>query len=215
MKGGFMKKIVPTISLLLVLAGCVTTKVASLVDPDYKNASFRRVLVIANFANIDAMKKFETFAAHRLKDKGLYAIENHLLLPPLREYTDEEKRRAFVGERLDCYLIISPKGVNTGTIYVPTISSTQVDVNAQKNRARGSSTTVTSQGGGRDVVSSVDTQGELFDFQNGRIAWRGDANSQIPYYGARPMGEPDDVFKSACHEIVDQMIQDGVLAKSK
>ncbi|MFN0156968.1 MAG: hypothetical protein ACKVRP_02725 [Bacteroidota bacterium] len=197
--------------ILFFLFGCVSTKVASLIDPDYHNKGFKRVLVIGNFANIDVMKQFENNTVERLKQRGLYAAANYILLPPLREYSDDEKRQVFIKEQFDCYMIISGQGVNNATIYVPTISTTQASVEAQKNRISGTSASVTNEGGARNVVSSIDTQGELYDFQNGRIAWRGSANSKIPYYYGSAMAEPEAVFKSACMEIVDQLINDGIL----
>lgn len=199
--------------LSVVLVGCVTVKVATLTDPDYKNTKFKRVLVFGNFADLHMMKLMESTTVDKLKEEGYYAIENYKLFPPLRQYSDEEKRQVIIKERLDCYLVIEGKGLNSGTLYVPSISTTRVNVDAQGNQGQGSATTVTSPSREEEVVTSVQMEAQLFDLQNGRLAWRGDSDSKIPYYYGQPMAQPDQVFESTCNGIVDQLLDDGLLGK--
>ena len=215
-----MNKIsVPSLLVLslvsILFASCVSTNVASFKDPSYRNASFRRFLVIANYQKIEIVQKVESMVVERLKKQRVYAIANSSLLPPIREYSDDEKRKAFIAENLDCYIIVSPSGVNNATLYVPSISSTSANVSASRNRASGSSTTVTSMGGPRDVVSSVDTQAELYDFQNGNIVWKGEANTEVHYnaYG-QTFARIDDVLSSFCSNIVDELEKNSLLKRT-
>jgi len=169
-------------------------------------------LVIANYQKIEIVQKVEDMVVEHLKDRGVYSIANSSLLPPIRQYSDDEKRKVFIAENLDSYIIISPVGVNNATLYVPSISSTSASVSASRNKASGSSTTVTSTGGARDVVSSVDTQAELYDFQNGNIVWRGEANTEVRYnaYG-QTFAQIDDVLRSFCSNIVDELEKKSLL----
>ena len=202
-----------TISFVSILfISCVSTNIASFKDPSYRNASFGRFLVIANFKKMETVQKVEDAVVGRFKEWGVYAIANSSLLPPIREYSDDEKRNAFIDEHLDCYIIISPAGVNNATLYVPSISSTNANVSASRNKASGSSTTVTSTGGERDVVSSVDTKAELYDFQNGHIVWKAEANTDIKYnaYG-QTFAQVNDVIFSFCSNMVDELNKKSLL----
>jgi len=211
-----------TISLLIIsftsflFISCVSTNIASFKDPSYRNVSFGRFLVIANYKKIETVQKVEGMVVDHLKARGVYSVANSSLLPPIREYSDDEKRNAFIAENLDCYIIISPAGLNNATIYVPSISSTSASVSASRNKASGSSTTVTSAGGERDVVSSVDTQAELYDIQNGNIVWKGEASTEIKYnaYGQTFAGI-DDVLRSFCSNIVYELEKNFLLKSTE
>jgi hypothetical protein len=199
----------------LTLAACaVTVKVASLTDPDYRDMKFKRVLVFGNFANLQIMEMMESTTVERLKEKGIYAIENYKLFPPIRQYSNEDKRQVIIKEKLDCYLVIAGKSYDSGTVYIPSISTTNVSANASANQGRGTATTVTSDSHEQEVVTSVQTEVQLYDLQNARLAWKGDVDSQIPYYGSEPMAEPDQVFKSTCGGIVDQLVKDGLVSET-
>jgi len=200
------------LSLALVLAACVSTNIASFKDPKFRDASFGRILVIANYERFETVQKVESMVVEELQIQGAYAIPNHKLLPPLRTYTDDEKRDAFIGEKLDAYIIVSPVGVNNADLYLPSISSTRAKVSAYGDRISGSSTTVTTSGGKRNVVSSVDTQAELYEFQTGNIVWKGEANTEIHYnaYGQTFAGV-DNVLRSFCFNIVDELQKNSLL----
>ena len=145
-----------------------------------------------------------------------YAVANSKILPPIREYTDDERRNAFIKYKLDAYLIVSPAGVNNATLYVPSISTTHERASVSGNTARASSSTVTTPGGERDVVSSVDTKAELYDFQNNHIVWKGQANTDIKYnaYG-QTFATLDNVLDSFCSHIVDEMAKNDLLKKNQ
>jgi hypothetical protein len=145
----------------------------------------------------------------------VYAVENSKILPPIREYTDDERWNAFIKYNLDAYLIVSQAGVNNATLYVPSISTTNASASSSRNRAHASSSTVTTPGGEREVLSSVDTKAELYDFQNNHIVWKGQANTHIQYnaYG-QTFATMDNVLDSFCSHIVDEMAKNELLKRS-
>jgi hypothetical protein len=183
----------------VLLTSCVSTKIASIKDPSYRNASFKRFLVIANYEKMVDVQKIESMLVKRLNFKGVYAIANSSLLPPIREYTEDEKKNAFITENLDCYLIISQIGENKSTVYIPPTSTTETEVKTSRHKVSETTTTVTTPGGEREIVSTIDTKAELYDIQNGNLVWRGEATTSC-----QP-GVIGDIFDSFCSNIVEEL----------
>jgi len=199
----------------LTIYGCVSTNIASFKDPDYDSQKFGRYLVIGNYEKFEIVQKVEGKVVSELTANGVYAVENSKILPPIREYTDDERWNAFIKYNLDAYLIVSQAGVNNATLYVPSISTTNASASSSRNRAHASSSTVTTPGGEREVLSSVDTKAELYDFQNNHIVWKGQANTHIQYnaYG-QTFATMDNVLDSFCSHIVDEMAKNELLKRS-
>jgi len=203
------------ISIMCIISvcfvNCVSSKIVSFRDPTV-DVSFGRILVIANYDNFEAVQKIETLMVKEFKNRGVYAIANSSLLPPIRQYSNEEKLNVLIKEELDGYIIISPSGVNNATIYVPTISKTDAKAKVYDNRVYGSSQTQTYEGGARNVVSSIDTKAELYDLDNGQIVWKGETNTSIKYnaYG-QSFASVDKVLSSFCVKIVDDLLKNSLL----
>ena len=206
--------------LILAFAGasCVSTKVASIKDPSYRTASFGRFLVVGNYEKMESANKVETVFAADLRSAGVYAIENFKLLPPLRSYSDSEKRAAFIAEGLDGYLIVSPAGVNTSTLHFPTTSTTYVNASSDGyGGAYGTATTTTSPSYSEDIVNSVDIKAELFDISNGKLVWRGETNTDINHFfdqGAFKAGF-NDIVHSASSNLVDELERNALIRRQK
>jgi hypothetical protein len=172
------------IFFIVFISGCVQTNVTSLKDPTYNGRSFKRILVIGAFQNTEVLKSVELKMIDELGKIGIYGVANHLVLPPLREYTDEEKRNVFIQQNLDSYIIIAPQGFNTATVYVPTVSNTKGSANVVGNTVTGRSKTTTYEGGARQINTGFNSQAKLYDFSNGYVIWQGDvsgnSNKNLP-----------------------------------
>ena len=75
----------------LTIYGCVSTNIASFKDPDYDSQKFGRYLVIGNYEKFEIVQKVEGKVVSELTANGVYAVENSKILPPIREYTDDER----------------------------------------------------------------------------------------------------------------------------
>jgi len=212
MKRSTLSALSCALTFLFFSSGCVSSRITSFTDPNYRGVSFSRILVIANFKQAEIIKKIESLVAYEFRKRGIYAIENSSLLPPLREYSRDEKRAVFVKEGLDSYVIVYPAGMSNAMIDVPTVSTTRVGVTTSRDAVRGKATTITSGGGQREIINSVDTHAQLFDLSNGNIVWKGEATTEISYnaYG-QTFADVDAVLSSACSEIVDQIIKDHIM----
>ncbi len=214
-----MKKSVLVIAVslpLITLMGCVSTKVFSLKDPSYAGRGFTRVLIFGDFSKIEYQENFEDEIADDLRAQHVFARSSYQLLPPLRTYSDSEKVAIFKQNGFDCYMIVSSTGTNTQEYHVPTYTSGNVAVVANSNSAYGSGNSVTTGGYSVNQVSSMDFQCELFDFSNGKLVCRAQATTDIKYnaYG-QTWASMGDVVSSACSNLADEFIKDGLFYSSK
>ena len=90
--------------LLFIIIACVPTTITSMKDPNYYGRTFKRILVIADFEETNTLKTFELALVDEFKLRGIYAIANHKVLPPIREYSDEERRHVYLQHNIDSYL---------------------------------------------------------------------------------------------------------------
>jgi hypothetical protein len=205
-----MKNLSLVLVLVITLSSCVSTKVSSLKDPDYRNKRFSRVLVIGNFDKIEMTKKMESELVSDLGERGIYAVANSDLLPPLREYTDDEKRNVFISEKLDCYLVLSQAGVNNVIFHVPSTMRTTASVDQShigKHKTIDARATATSTSGySTEVVESIDFKGDLFDITNGKLAWTCEANAALNRTSdGTSYAGTDDIVSSVSSNIVDEL----------
>ncbi len=73
----------------------VSSKIVSFKDPAYRDAAFSRILVRADYDKLDEMKKVESELVFLLNKEGMYAVANSTILPPIRNYTEEEKKECY------------------------------------------------------------------------------------------------------------------------
>lgn len=192
---------------IFMVTSCVSTKVTSMKDPSHNGVQFKSILVISSHSHADIMQAFEDSMVKELRESGISAVANHVVLPPLREYSDDEKRATYRKNNIDGYIIISPKGVNTATVYVPTYSKTSANVSGGKNSVTGESSTVTYQGGERQVTTGANTQAKLFNIDNGNPVWQGDAKTNIN----NKFAGITDIINSFCSNIVERLQEDGMI----
>ena len=103
----YMKQTVIIFSLVSMLAlsgGCASTKMTSFTDPDYRQTTFKRILILANTSDLERRLYFESTMAKVLLDVGVVAIEGFKLFPPTRNLTPERKVELLIQDSIDSYL---------------------------------------------------------------------------------------------------------------
>lgn len=207
-----MKKIFLLLSLFI--SSCVSTNIASFTDPN--GSKYGRVLVVANYSDFGSMKMIEGMLVDRLDDHGVFAVAMSTILPPIREYSDDEKRSAILRENIDSYLIITPAGSSSGTIYLPSISSTNANVTATDAGASVNANSYQSPGGSRNVLSSVSTTAELYEFSTHHVVWKAQAETNIGYNSfGQTTGDWTGICSSFCNNIVDDLRSNRLLERGK
>lgn len=206
MKNLFIKLIYFCIAILFLGTGCIPTNVISLKDPSYNNRTFKRILVIANFQKIEDMKEIEKQLAYELNWKGIFAVENYRLLPPIREYTNEEKNNIYNKYNFDSYILISPQGIQTTTVYVPDVEKKNYKVTKDSNSVRRETTKTIYQGGEFVIPTQYNTQIKFVDMTNGNVVWQSDTETKINK-GTRI----SEISSSIGRNVTIQLQADGVI----
>ncbi len=192
--------------LMFCLSSCTSTYVTSMKDPQYEGKTFQRVLVIAAFKKIDALKGFENSIVKELKKQGVFAVSNHTLMPPLREFTNDEKIEIYKKYDLDSYLIISPDGIDYETIYVPTVSSSKTTPISTGNVTSYLNKTVTQEGGAREIATTFNSIVKFYDISNGNAFWQGDISTNI-----KLTAYMEDVARSLVPKVINKLIIDNCI----
>jgi len=182
------------------------TKVISLKDPSYNNRTFKRILVIADFQKIEDMKNLETELVYELTSKGTFAVENHRLLPPIREYSDEERSSMLKKYNFDSYLLINPQGVQTTTVYVPDVEKHKVTTTKDSNSVSRETTRTHIQGGEMVVPTQFNTQIKFVDMMNGNVVWQSDTETNM-----NKDSRMSSIIVSISRNVANQLQEDGVI----
>ncbi len=207
------KLIVILFCIVLLISGCavtVPTYISTMSDPTFQGRTFKRILVIANFENTEVLKGFEIALVNKLMEKGIYAVANHKVLPPIRDYTDEEKINVFKQHNLDSYIFIAPESLDMATINIPTVSETKGSATAIGNTAYGRSKTKTYEGGNTEIATAFNSHIKLYDLTNGNAVWQGDAVTKLNIYAG-----VYNIINSIAPKVVEKLEQDGIIIIKK
>lgn len=209
-----LKIVLFVIVALLTLEGCASTTITSFKDPQYKTTTFNRILVIANFSNLQRRWRVETQLVKEFQRIGVFAIEYLNLFPPTRDYTDEEKINQLVNNNIDSFIMIDAGESGVSQVYIPQIGSYTTKtgkVNIYGNAATYDEKSTTTNYGGY-VISKpwAHFNAKLFNASNGQNAWIASA-----FTGGNGLAGFDTVIDSFCWKMVQQLIDDGIIIKTK
>src|SRR5688572_2010225 len=214
----------PVLLLLLVLifglSSCLSTRVTSIVDLNYRDSSFSRILVVGNFEQLEQTQLFENEMVMHLRDSGIFAVANSRLLPPLRKYSDSEISAVYAKYSLDACLILSSMGEKTTMFQYPGWTSIDQKINAGHRIGSFEKTTVTTSvsqhGGSTKTTFTVGTKAELRDVKNGAVVSRCEANSEQISYGSTSSPTIDNaIVGSVCQEMIGEFNRNKLLRKMR
>lgn len=203
---------------LLFVTGCISTRVTSLVDPQYRDSSYGRILVVADYSQLEMIKMVEKQMVQDLLDSGVFAVANSDLLPPLRKYSDEEITVIYSKYDLDACLIITPMGEKSEGFYLPgwTGINQNIDVNKGFGAIPGSTTVTTSvlsTPGTYENRSYVDTRAELRDIRSGALVSRCETNSEQTSYNTSTQPLNEQLVQSVCEKMVEEFNKNKLLRR--
>ncbi len=155
-----------------------------------------------------------------LNDKGVFAVSNYDILPPLRAYTEAEKQQAYARYHFDAYITISPAGDSSESYYTPGMTTTSADVSHRHDGFTGTTTTSASAStstipGQYKKTSYYDTRIELYAMGANSIICRCDANtSQDSSPGAERFSGTGSRMSSICSNVANELEKNKLLRKN-
>ncbi len=175
-----MKKIL-LLLITIQLCACASTKTFGYLDPDYQN-NYKVTQVIVSFKGVglDEVFQFENKIIQRLSVYNIKGIRYTAIIPPTKNYTDDEWGVKIKESGADALLTISIAR-DSVTSYVPQMyhsGSTTSTVNTVGNTSYVSTTTSPdyTTGGYQLSAPITFTMSSLIDIKNGNTVWKAETS---------------------------------------
>jgi hypothetical protein len=189
--------------------GCAHTKITSFVDPDFRDRTYKRILVSVAYDDLEQRQKAETRFVQEFEDTKAECIPSMQILLPTRRYSDSEMFGLLEENGIDAILLVAQTDYYEDLQYIPESSTTTLSANtyyyASYARTYGSAHTTTTGG---YYVRKPRWRHELtlYDSDTKRIAWigtsltRGNAPARFKH-----------LVRALAHEAVEALIEDGLV----
>ena len=192
------------ISLAAVVAalviGCATTDVTAITNPQYKGLSLNKVLVSAQFQDLQTRKTFEHQFVQKLIHGGQDAVAAMDLLPPIKQYSNDEVAQILLKAGVDAAMIITLTDASTQQVYVPQSSYTTGSANVYGNSIYSTARTNT-YGGYYVSKPRVRFEVDLLYAKNGDVIWKA-----TTYTRGNAFANVDTISESLSAQVVDNYI---------
>ena len=182
---------------------CASTQITSYVDPDYRDSSFKKILVTANTDKLDFRLKIENTISNNLTENGTVSVASYVLFPPTRTFTDSVKSAVMSANKFDACLIVTLGEKGVENFQNPIIASTTNGTIAPNGTVN---TTTTYLGGEFTSKPYAEFDLKLFDVKTGKMAWI--ANSIT---GGNAYADFETVYNSFCKNVVMKLSADKMI----
>lgn len=111
--------------LVLFIVGCsktdlIKSSVNSVVDPEFVNVKYNNILVFSSISDIGWRKKIETSVSNELSKSGVISYNSIDLLPPTKEYNQEDLNKVIDKYDIEGVLILNINNVDVIKDYYTT-----------------------------------------------------------------------------------------------
>ncbi|GIU70438.1 MAG: hypothetical protein KatS3mg002_1674 [Candidatus Woesearchaeota archaeon] len=196
----------------LFFSGCASTNITSFKDPDYENAKFNKILVLANTTDLSDRKELESYMVSEFSNFGIIAMESFRLFPPTRNLSDQEMIDLLLKNHIDAIITINVGESGVEEVYIPRTGSetkTKGQVNTYGNTANyKEKSTTTYYGGYTQKKPWAEFETKLFDVSNGNLVWIASS-----FTGGNAYANRSTIIYSYCLNTVEKLIEDGLITE--
>lgn len=190
---------------LLLLAGCISTEIASQTAPEFRDHRFARTLVVADVGMLHERTLAEDLIVARLTDRRVDALRSLDVIfgadtLPEEAFLDHAARAG-----ADAVLILREREEGASVHHVPPSSSATVVATDEDGAVTGYTTTH-AYGFGPVVRPWATYRATLIETATGRTAWFADASSD-----GTSSSSQSDLVKSVAAKVAEQVLADGCL----
>ena len=189
------------------------TDVESYTDPDYAGFQPKKVLLLVENASQEMRSEIEERLVKAFGKKSVEVIPQRKIFPPTREYTDEDKTKAFEANGIDSALVVTIGESASSVMAVATQSRGTDQITATPNGSGGFNATGTTNTTSQNIYkakSKAEFSAVLFDVGQNRTAWYADV--QVKASGTLFVSEKGDA-KGLVGAVVEGLETDGHLSK--
>lgn len=201
-----MKSCMRILLSIFLFWGCAWTDIASVKDPDYNNSKFSKILVIAPFSDLEYRQKTEQKFQNEFAQNGIAILKSIDILPPTREFSQDEIFAQLTRYNIDGALIIAFKDYWTTETYVPRSSSTTGRASVVGNTLYYNQQTY-NYGGYSFIKPNMSFELRLYDVNSGRIAWIAKSNTR-----GNAFADINTLINSLASETSKKMLAEGLLS---
>lgn len=193
--------------VVLILHGCVSTKMTSMLNPEWSPTPYDRVLVFYPAEDLEVRQLVEVRFSERTAGQGVDFVPAHQILFPGRTYSEEELRSTLEDSEIDAILVVvqGQAGYSTAVLPGSSSSSTRCTTWTSSQGCVSTSTTTTQTGGGTVRKPWSEFSLVLVDFNTYETAWVATARS-----GGNAFSDVDDLVDSMVVEALKHLREDGV-----
>ena len=187
----------------LFVVSCASTRMTSFRDPSAPDADFKTIFVVVAFSDLETRVIAEDAFVARLENFGVRGIPSYTVIPPPREYTQEEFAEKLAQSGADGVLLVSIADAYTVDVEVEEPSSSTLRVQLEQTdpslppqnvsaamhgaptgdprldpRAIFDSSTRENELGLTLTRPRIHTELRLFDVSSGQTAWVGTSQTR-------------------------------------
>ena len=175
-----MKRNIVYLGIILLafsFSSCATTNISSFTNSDIKISAYKKILVSVNSRDIDFRKTLELDLVNAFTSNGKNALSSISIISPLKEHTQNELKKIYSENGIDCVLSVSVMDASEESSYIP--EQTQTYYRSQYVNGQFASIPYTTTSGGYTVSSSkASFEILLSDVKTGELALKATANSK-------------------------------------
>lgn len=197
---------------LFVLVGCASTRMTSMVNPEWNHTPYTRILVFYPSDDLDSRQLVEDRFESRVKVEGVDFVPAREVLFPGRTYSEQDLKSALEDRGIDAILVIrqGKAGYSTAVLPGSANSSTRCTTWSSSQGCVSTETTTTQTGGGTVRKPWSEFSLVLVDFATYQTGWVATARSR-----GNAFADAEDLVNSMVEKAVSQLIRDGVLERHR
>ncbi|GEM_PF-5638869 len=169
-------------------------------NPDFRDSSYRMILVTAPVADLGFRDNLEKWIASEIKDNGGTAVTYLSMFSPAKRYDAKQIEATLAESRIDAVLVVSLSSVTSDSQLFGILSNTQP-------LGYGNLTTVAPLVANKRRATASLT---LFDVASGQSVWVGNAERTVRGFKAK---SETAVFENLAEDIAEALKADRLLAK--
>lgn len=186
--------------LTLAMTACAHTSMTSVAAPEAATQTFRKIVVMASFADLGLRQETEArFAAKSVPGQYQFVPSAQLFYPG-RQFSQAEVDSVFRQYSIDALLVLEPGGTGNKTTYIPpTFTSTCTTPSCRQ-------VTTSTTGGGTYSKPWAEFSAQLYSVATGQSVWFATAKSKGNAYA-----DTADLVHSMADKTVEDLAKDGVI----
>jgi len=172
--------------LIVVQAGCASTKGSSFRDPSVPDKTYTCIIIFINDSNIAYRQQMENALSDKLSGYGVKGLKGTEIILPTQQYTQEEYNEAIKNTHCEALLTVTIHNTDANINYVPTVSGTMPI-----------------------TTGSATAKIKLYDIVSGKTVWMATANMT---YNASPWNDNSTTMIHAYAEaVIDRMKEEKIV----